>query len=125
MGEGSNETHSHHGHCDRHGRPRSLWRNLCHPERAAGIADAKRSDDTHRNARASADHFLNSHALTVGKPVAWHKRLTQPDRGALRLRALRNRMGLRDHVRGPWYRSGWEADRYVDRRIRTDGTGCA
>jgi hypothetical protein len=91
------------------------------PNCAASVTDADGSADTHRN----ADRDTDPHTLTFGKPVAERERLTKPDRGSLRLRAVRNRMGLCHHVRGPWYRAGWEPDRYVHRRGRADGSGFA
>jgi len=60
---------------------------------AAGDTNADCSCDTHRDARV-ADRDTDPNALTFGKPVAERERLAKPDRGSLRLRALRNRMGL-------------------------------
>jgi hypothetical protein len=89
----SHETHNHHRHCDRRRWPRSLWLDS-RPNCAARDTDADRSADTHRHARANADRDSDPNALTFGKPVAERERLTKPDGGSLRLRALRNRMGL-------------------------------
>jgi hypothetical protein len=84
-----------------------------------------RCADIHRDVRANGDRDTDPDVLAFGKSVTERDGLTKPDRRSLRLRALRNRMGLLHHVREPRYRSGWKPDCYVHGRIRADGSGSA
>ena len=92
----SHEAHNHRLHCDCRRWARSLWGDSLADRFPNPRAECQSDSSAVTHRYAHCDTYLN--AVTFGQPVVDPERLTEPDRGPLWLRALRDRRRRHDQM---------------------------